>query len=101
MRSALKGAAEVIEPILIRIRIIVDIRDDFATRELHPGIPRGAQTAVFGSYQPYPIILSDFGGIIGRPVIDDDNFVIGVIELAEVLKALAYGARSVITAYDH
>ena len=89
------------QPMRIDDAIGIGVGDDFAARRVHPDVARDAEALVGLADQPeLGKVHRDFRGTIARAVIDDDDFEIGIIELAQRLEARAHRALRVVRADD-
>jgi hypothetical protein len=85
----------------VGIGVIVGVGDDFSARSREPGVPRVGQSAVRGADQRAGIERSNRRGVVGRSVVHDDDFVIGVFEPLQPFEAVPDGARAVVRADHH
>ena len=92
---------QVSQPVRIGIGIVVDIGDDFASCRVHPEIARNRQSVVFRAYQPDIVPAGDDAGLIGRSVIDHDDFVVRIVEIFQRGQRLADSPTAVIAANDY
>ncbi len=83
-------ADKVIQPVTIHATIAVGERHDLAAGGVDPDIARGAQAAVWLVNSAH---LGMFGGnlarVIGRAVVDQDHFVVRVVQVAQRVEARA------------
>ncbi len=90
------------EPVRIDHAVRIGVGDQVAARSVHPDVAGGAESPVgLANQAELGEVHRDFGGAIARAVIDDDDFVIRVIELADRFEAGAHRALGVVGAYDH
>ena len=60
------------------------------------GVARVDETVVFRRDEPEVILLGDLGRGVGRAVVDDDDLVVGIIQLARSSKRVAYRTLAVV-----
>src|SRR5262245_49941364 len=68
---------------------------------LPPCIPGRTQPSVLRSNEPHVVPFSDSRRVVRRSIVNNDDFVVRIIELREVIQAFADSPRTVITAHDH
>jgi hypothetical protein len=92
---------EVAEPVRVRARVVVDVRDDLAASRLPARVTRGAQALVFGGDHPKAVLARDVAAPVGRAVVDDDYLHLGVVDLEKTLARLPNRSGPVERADDH
>ncbi len=93
---------EVGQPVWIGNAVAVGVGDDFAGCRLGPDIARDAQPFVRLADDPAEREpFGDLEGAVGRPVIDDDDLVIGIIENFERGETGLHRALGIIGADHH
>src|SRR5207237_29061 len=80
--------------------VVVDERDDLTRSSFDPAIPRGGETFVRRRKHAKPELGCEGAGSVGRPVVDDDHFVVRVVELGERLEAGAKCGGAAVAADD-
>ena len=88
--AAQKRAHQIIEPIRVRHAVGVGVGKDFAFREGGAVVPGVAQ-AVIGLVNVANIREAggDLARVIGRAVVDQDDFVVGIIDLGLTTRGIA------------
>ncbi len=75
--------------------------DDFPAGQGDADVAGAAQAVILGADDAQAIFSRDVRGAIVGPVVDDDNFVVRILERAESIKAIADRLRAVVrTDYD-
>src|SRR5687768_15321030 len=100
MAGGEKGVSEVLQPVLIRICVIIDVRDDLSRGLLPARVARRAQAAVPGAEQTHAVLARDPGRRVCRAIVHDDDFEIRIIDALQCLEGVSYRARTVVAAYD-
>src|SRR5213079_676231 len=97
-----KGADEVIEPVFIGPAIGVGEGDDFAGRGGNASITGDGKTQVLLVMEVANIGVGkgDLTGRISRAVVDQNDFVIGIVELLERIETGFQGAITIETGND-
>ena len=99
--AAEQSADEIIEPIRIGHAVAVCVNNHFARGRVGADISSETQTFVFLTDSAHPgMARGDFGGLIGRSIIDEDDLVVGVMDVLEGRKAAVEGLRSIVGAND-
>ena len=81
--AAQKGGDQIIEPIDIRHAVGIGVGKNFALRRGGAGIAGVAQAMIsFDGCSAPRELRRDVSRVIGRSVIDEDDFVFGIIEFA-------------------
>ena len=89
------------EPIGIRDGIIVDEGNDFAGGRVGAAIARIAQSFVGCADELEGITSGDGSAVVAGPVIDNNDLVIGVVELEHTVEALRQRSRPIVGANHH
>src|SRR4030095_2426544 len=101
MRAALKRDVVVVQPVRIRIRIVIYIGNNLTPCVFPSGVSRRAETLILSAYEIHIEPLGDLGCVIRGTIIDNNDFVVGIVESAQVFQAFADCTRAVVAAYDH
>jgi hypothetical protein len=88
-RGLAKGRREVCQPVRVGIRVIIDIGNDLPSRCPEPGITGRAQPLVLGPDQPHVIGLDDVRRAVARAIVDDDDFVVRIVQPGHAFEAVA------------
>src|SRR5579884_3285846 len=100
-RALLHLADEIGEPVGIGDAVAIGIGDDLAGRRLGADVARNAQPAVrLADDAAIGVALGDFEGAVGRAVVDDDDLIVGVVELFERRQALVHRPLGVVRAHN-
>lgn len=90
------------EPIAVHVAIGVGIGDDCARRCLQADVARHAETHVrLMDGADVRKMAQDIARVVGRAVIDDDYFVIGIVEDFQRMQTLLERRAAVVGANDH
>ena len=99
--ALLEGVDEVLEPVRVRPRVVVEVRDDLSGRRLGARVAGRAEAAVLGVViSRESELLGDRRRLVGRAVVDDDHLEVGVVELEEALAGARDRPRAVVAADD-
>ena len=88
------------EPVRVGTGVGVEVGDDLACGCLEPGVAGVCETAVLRVDEAEAVIGCDLGAVIGRPVVDDDHFVVRVVELAQARETGGQCLLAVVGAHD-
>src|SRR5262245_21320877 len=101
MRTALKGAIVIVEPVRIRIGVVIDIGNNLTSCVFPSGVSRRAETLILSANKIRVEALGDLGCVVRRTVIDNNDFIVGILKPAQVFQAFGDCTRAVVAAYDH
>ena len=87
--AAGEGFDQMVEPIAIGARVGVDEGDAASRGGLDPAVARGREAAMLRAQHAHARARRDLAGRVARAVIDDDSFVVGIVEMGERVEALA------------
>jgi hypothetical protein len=96
-----EGVSEVAEPVAVRRGIVVGEGHDLARCRFDAEVARIGQPSVLRPDQPNVVLSGDLGRPVGRPVVDHDHLVVGIVETAERVEARADRRIAVVRADDH
>src|SRR5688500_15990626 len=99
--SVHEGEGQVMQPVRVRSRIVVCIRNQLAGRGGQPGISGTTQPSVRRTYQLEWIFRNYFCRVVGRTVIYDYDFEIRIFELRQAFHAVPDRPSAVVTANNH
>src|SRR5688572_15879553 len=71
---------EVMKPVRIGPRIVVQIRDDLPCCRTHSSVSCGTEPLIALTNQPHGILMRNLGTVVGGSVIHNDNLVIRVLQ---------------------
>src|SRR5690349_1588881 len=74
-----KGVGKIAEPMGFRPGIVVNVRYYFAACSRKPCISSSAEADMWGANRPKTIFRGDIGARVGRAVIHNDHFEVGII----------------------
>jgi hypothetical protein len=97
-----QAAHEIVEPVFVRAAVRVGKRNDFAPSRCNSGVAcdRKALVFVVAKVPEITEASADLLGAIGRTVIDQDHFVLGIVQFLEGLETEFQGALPVIAGDD-
>jgi hypothetical protein len=84
--AALESCTQVFQPVWIRTRIRVDIRDDLASGREQASVARAGKPAILRADYPDVVASGNGSTAVGRSIIDDDNFVAWVIQTLQPVR---------------
>src|SRR5262249_56723233 len=93
----LHGCDEIRQPVGVGDAVAVGVGDDLAGCGLGADVPRNAQ-ALVGLADDARIgkAFGDLERAVGRAVVDDDHFVVGIVEILERCEACLHGPLGVV-----
>jgi hypothetical protein len=95
---AFDGGDEVVEPVGVGAGVVVGVGDDVAGGGLPGGVAGVGEAAVLGADEADVVAGGDVGGGVGGAVVDDDDFVVGVVEGGGAVEGVGEGAGAVVGA---
>src|SRR5215469_10839819 len=101
MHRAVKGHRKVSQPVAVGEGVVIEISDDVTIARGKADVARSREPLVWLVYQANRVVLRNSRGIVRRAVIDDNHFVIRVIEVDKRVEALTQRARTVVAADYH
>src|ERR1051326_2745421 len=88
--GALELMHQMRQPIWISEAIRIGIGDDFTGRGIESDVPRRAQSAVFLMNRAHARkAFKDLSRVVSRAIIDDNDFIIWIVECQQRTQALA------------
>src|SRR3989454_12778778 len=96
-----KARGEILEPVGIGVRVVVDVRDDLPSRRLQTDVARGGQAVLLSADDAYAKLAGDGRRAVGRTVVDDDHLDTRIVLRSQARQAVANCARAVVGADDH
>jgi hypothetical protein len=96
-----EAVREVMEPLRVGIRVVVDIRDDLTRGRVQAGVTSAAEPLVRGSDQTHTRLGRNQRGVVRRAVIDENDLVVRVLQPSEACQAGAQRSRAVERADDY
>ena len=100
MTGGCECCRQVLQPVGVGGRVIIDVGDDLARGRAHAGVAGAAQTVVLCPNQLNVVLPDDTCCAVSRPVVDDNDLEVRVVDLRQTLEALANGPGSVVGADD-
>ena len=97
---AKERCCQIPQPVRIRISVIVHVGDDLSGGRLQSGIASATQARIRRSNQAERILRGDVSAMIGRAIVHNNHFKIGIIQPLQVFEAPSQGAPAVVCAYD-
>ncbi len=98
---SIEAVREVMQPVRIGPRVGVDIGDDLAGSRGSTNVTRGTQTRIRGPDEPHAELRRNRSGVVGRPVVDDDDLEVRVLEALDPLQRLTQRSATVVSADHH
>src|SRR6266550_1551409 len=99
--SGRERQSEIAEPVRVRPRVVVDVGYDLAGRSIRTRVPRRAEPTVLGLNEAYVVARNDGGGVVGRAVVDDYHFIVGIVQPPQLVAAASDRARTIVRAHDY
>ena len=99
MIRAPEGLDQIVQPMRIRPRVVIKIRDEFPRGLLESGIARAAEPTIFRADDSAVVSGRDRPRRIRGAIIDHDDLVVRIFYLADPLQAVPDGARAIKTAH--
>src|SRR5207302_1657002 len=93
--SIAEGEGEESEPMEVRIRVVVDERDDPSRRGPDPDVPGGAKPLVLRRDEAHAVFRGDLRRRIRGPVVDDDHLEVRIVEVLQAGQRVADRRRAV------
>src|SRR5215468_9967032 len=100
MRRRHERPGQVPQPVPIGPSIAVDVSDDFTGRRLKPCVSGTAQSTILSTDHAESEVRCDCGRPVRRPIVDDDDLVVGIVERPQSFAAISDGAFTVVDADD-
>ena len=98
--SAGEGQCEIAKPARVRPCIVVEVGDDFLRLPIEPGVSSTRQAVVLGSNDTHAELFGDLCRRVFRSVVNDDDFVVWVIERRVPRRQLRIVRIAVVRAHD-
>src|SRR5213593_560865 len=89
---------EILEPVRVGVRVVINIGDDFTSSGFPARVPRAAQAVIFSSDESKWVLGGDVSRVVARSIINHDDFIVGVFQPQQTFKTLADHSPAVITA---
>ena len=96
-----KRRRQIVQPMPVRVGVVVDIRHDLPAGHLQARVARAAQSAIVRAYHLAVVLPRDDRRAIARSVIDHDHFVIGILQLFQRPQTIADRSRPVVSTHHH
>ena len=96
-----EGPREVGQPIAVGVGVVVDVGDDLPRGRAPADVAGRAQSAILLRDHAHVVPLRDRAGRVRRPVVDDDDLEVRVVDPRQRLQGVGDGPGAVVGADDH
>src|ERR1051325_6748061 len=101
MASGEKRMREVLQPVPIGIRVVIEVCDNLASRCFEPEVSRVAESVIFSADDAKARIARYRFRIVGGSIVDDEYFEVRVVDARESIETFRQGARAVVRTHHY